>query len=283
VKNVVRPHDSTAEHENGNGKGNGTSSGKGVYSSSDRGNSADGEGSANPLSQSSISASTSSGGAFGHLMCRKRKTPKTDDSAVKVEAGTTGGDKEADIDGERKREREGEGQGQGELDQEQASKRVKLESSTEVSSTDLDGSTSKGIVGQGQAAGGKEEGLRSCLESAVPESTDIIVKNDFGSEVLKVSFTADMWDRLMVPPVESPDTVTDPSSPPDKYSQAERAAYGVKYNFSLKDKAEEAAVDAPEWLVPQVLSPPPQTLKQTHTHRPLHGAFSPPSISNVYS
>ena len=38
----------------------------------------------------------------------------------------------------------------------------------------------------------------------------------------------------------------------DKYSLTERSSYGLKYNFSLKDKANEAAVDAPEWLVPQV-------------------------------
>ena len=36
------------------------------------------------------------------------------------------------------------------------------------------------------------------------------------------------------------------------FTAEERSSYGLKYNFSLKDKANEAAVDAPEWLVPQV-------------------------------
>jgi hypothetical protein len=268
VKNVVRAPDPAAD----NGVGTGSRNGRGGDSSSnseDRGNGSDGEGSSNPVSRSSINTSTSSGGAFGHLKCRKRKTPSADES-LKGVAGTAdgglpgNGEKETEIDGVREKLEE--------HDVEQASKRVKLESSSAVSGTVLDG-TSKEILGQAvaAAAGGKEERLRSCLESAVPESTDIIVTNDFGSEVLKVSFTADMWDRLMVPPV-APDTDTDhdpdsdpsSSSPPDKYSREERAAYGVKYNYLLKDKAGEAAVDAPEWLVPQVS--PPHTHKHTFSH-----------------
>jgi hypothetical protein len=269
VKNVVRAPDPAAD----NGEGTGSRNGRGGDSSSsseDRGNSSDGEGSSNPVSRSSINTSTSSGGAFGHLKCRKRKTPSADDS-LKGDAGTAdgglpgNGEKENEIDGVREKIEE--------HDVEQASKRVKTESSSAVSGTVLDG-TSKEILGQAGAAGVKEERLRSCLESAVPESTDIIVTNDFGSEVLKVSFTADMWDRLMVPPV-TPDTDHDPDSDPsspspiNNYSREERAAYGVKYNYLLKDKAGEAAVDAPEWLVPQVSS-----LLHTHTRSLMVTLFS---------
>ena len=87
------------------------------------------------------------------------------------------------------------------------------------------------------------------LITETADSTNIIIKNDFGSEVLKVSFTDDMWSRLLVPPIITPDMLS-----AEGHADAERASYGVKYNFSLKDKAAEAAVDAPEWLVPQVSS-----------------------------
>ena len=90
------------------------------------------------------------------------------------------------------------------------------------------------------------------LISQTADSTNIIIKNDFGSEVLKVSFTEEMWSRLLVPPVLTPDMLS-LEGQTNTETDTERASYGVKYNFSLKDKATEAAVDAPEWLVPQVI------------------------------
>ena len=91
----------------------------------------------------------------------------------------------------------------------------------------------------------------SGLISQTADSTNIIIKNDFGSEVLKVSFTEEMWSRLLVPPALTPDMLS-LERHTNTDTDSERASYGVKYNFSLKDKATEAAVDAPEWLVPQV-------------------------------
>ena len=107
-------------------------------------------------------------------------------------------------------------------------------------------------------------------ESIVDEydSTDIIIKNELDNELLKISFTDEMWGRLLEPPgcsshidigsVASDDVDVNINASAigtdtiNEYSLKERSSYGLKYNFSLKDKANEAAVDAPEWLVPQV-------------------------------
>ena len=100
------------------------------------------------------------------------------------------------------------------------------------------------------------------------DSTDIIIKNELDSELLKISFTDEMWGRLLEPPgcpshIDTGSVASDAldininasaigTDTINKYSLKERSSYGLKYNFSLKDKANEAAVDAPEWLVPQV-------------------------------
>lgn len=105
------------------------------------------------------------------------------------------------------------------------------------------------------------------------DSTNIFVRNSFGSEVLKISFTTDMWDRLLV----HPESVSDDVHPlkPETYLEQEGASYGVKYNFSLKDKANEAAVDAPEWLVPQVSQRVMVTRESVKVESggPLHSSF----------
>jgi hypothetical protein len=87
-------------------------------------------------------------------------------------------------------------------------------------------------------------------------STDIVVRNVFNSELLRVSFTKDMWGRLLVPT----DTVCNGrlndirNDDNSRITLEEKQAYGVQYNYCLNDDfgANKAAVDAPEWLVPQV-------------------------------
>jgi hypothetical protein len=87
-------------------------------------------------------------------------------------------------------------------------------------------------------------------------STDIVVRNVFDSELLRVSFTKDMWGRLLVPTgaIESDSFSNDSNNDSSGISLEDRQAYGVQYNFCLNDEvgANKAAVDAPEWLVPQV-------------------------------
>ena len=83
-------------------------------------------------------------------------------------------------------------------------------------------------------------------------ATDIVIQNELGNELLKISFTDEMWSRLLEPPGHAPPKEDGRHAGQGTYSQAERSSYGVKYNFALKDNAKDAAVDAPEWLVPQV-------------------------------
>jgi hypothetical protein len=78
----------------------------------------------------------------------------------------------------------------------------------------------------------------------------------FESELLRVSFTKDMWGRLLVPTgaIESDALSNNSNNDSSGVTLEERQAYGVQYNFCLNDEvgANKAAVDAPEWLVPQV-------------------------------
>jgi hypothetical protein len=81
-------------------------------------------------------------------------------------------------------------------------------------------------------------------------------RNDVNSEVLQLKFEDDMWHRLLR---LRGDTVT-PTSPAGQASASagvsadadkdDESAYGIKYTFTLHDSEEDAAVDAPEWVVP---------------------------------
>jgi hypothetical protein len=109
-----------------------------------------------------------------------------------------------------------------------------------------------------------------------------VVKNELGNEVLRISFSEPMWQRLLFSSSSSPVTVTataaassssssssyrtgnttsdtgnvtgtgtGASSEEEEEEEEERSAYGVQYDFALRDDAAAAAVNAPEWLVPQ--------------------------------
>ena len=181
-----------------------------------------------------------SGSDFGALVCRKRKAP-----IVPV----VGSDKPSESGAQHTQGEDGGGEdGRGD---EALLKRARASlDSPSIDSSALQSDAT--AVKQHTDTAHQEVAVKSSsLISETADCTNIIIKNDFGSEVLKVSFTDDMWSRLLVPPA-----VTTSMLSAEGYTDAERASYGVKYNFSLKDKATEAAVDAPEWLVPQVSTPP---------------------------
>ena len=225
-------HDSTSDSSSG------VVSGNGFISS----NTSDND---NTESTPHTAPNSSGSAAMGKLVCRKRKPMDSEGSAQ----GQTSSheDQALTVDG---RVVEGHAVGDG---QPVKKARVAAESSDKGSppyssyATNLNDSASSSVSAASSAS--VPVSTLSSSENS-DESTNIIVRNSFGSEVLKISFTNEMWDRLLVHLEIVSDDV--PPSKSEAYSEQEVASYGVKYNFALKDKSNEAAVDAPEWLVPQV-------------------------------
>ena len=211
-------------------------------------------------SNSNSNSSTATGSNFGQLVCRKRKSPlipvaETEIENTSQQNGTT-------------EHTHSHSRGTGDSndnDDDPILKKAKTFSSLDSALQDC--STLPSQSGDAALAlkqhsdtntdaDHRQEDRHGAVESSglisqTADSTNIIIKNDFGSEVLKVSFTEEMWSRLLVPPALTPDMLS-LEGHTNTNTDSERASYGVKYNFSLKDKATEAAVDAPEWLVPQV-------------------------------
>jgi hypothetical protein len=72
--------------------------------------------------------------------------------------------------------------------------------------------------------------------------------NDVGSEVLQLKFAEDMWPRLLrLSGDRASHAVADVA---DCAENLDESAFGIKYTFTLHDSEEDAAVDAPEWVVP---------------------------------
>eukprot|EP01038_Epipyxis_sp_PR26KG_P004115 gene4115-5866_t len=71
------------------------------------------------------------------------------------------------------------------------------------------------------------------------QGLDLVIKNDLGHKLLKISFENEMWQRLVHIPNAT--NVNDGLS---------EDLFGIQYNFSLLDNESELAVDAPEWIVP---------------------------------
>ena len=195
----------------------------------------------------------------------------------KLSNGTENGSGEDEMngkagDGERGRDSDGDSS-------DRPLKRIKVEgasndsvsSSSGNGSLNYNGGSSDGVRGSSSNSGIGNIASNIALDN---DSTNLIIKNEFGNELVKISFKEDMWNRLLVP--LSADEIIDENiknssnnigngdhnsncsnglkdlNKIDLFHEREKSSYGVKYNFSLKDKAEEAAVDAPEWLVPQV-------------------------------
>jgi ubiquinone/menaquinone biosynthesis C-methylase UbiE len=78
----------------------------------------------------------------------------------------------------------------------------------------------------------------------VHDKRQLTVKNDLGNDVLRVSFTSENWSRLLQSPLAM-------ALAADDLGSAERSSFGVQYDFALQDDVSAAAVNAPEWLVPQ--------------------------------
>jgi hypothetical protein len=104
------------------------------------------------------------------------------------------------------------------------------------------------------------------------EAVHFSVKDDFGSELLRITLQEDMFQRLLVGHAQrranrdkagsggggsssgsgsGVDVEADVSEAADGGPSSDADAFGLKYTFDLRDKAGEAAVNAPEWLVPQ--------------------------------
>lgn len=234
VQNVVAPHSATSTVTSSD------------VSAADEDAKVEAAGSADAASHNSNSVS---GSDFGALVCRKRKAP-----IVPV----VGPDKTSESGAQQTQD--GGGGGEDSRSDEALLKRARASlDSPSIDSSALQSDAT--AVKQHTDTAHQEAAVKaSSLISETADSTNIIIKNDFGSEVLKVSFTDEMWSRLLVPP-----GVTTNMLSAEGYTDAERASYGVKYNFSLKDKATEAAVDAPEWLVPQVSTPPYSILLRMNT------------------
>ena len=79
----------------------------------------------------------------------------------------------------------------------------------------------------------------------------LMVKNGLGNKLLTISFAREHWDRMLggVGEVGSRHATTEHVAAPQ---DDDDHAYGVQYEFSLFDSADasQAAVNAPEWLVP---------------------------------
>lgn len=69
--------------------------------------------------------------------------------------------------------------------------------------------------------------------------------NDVGSEILRMKFSAHMWPRLL-----RLDTNSNESTSSAGQGSVDESAYGIQYTFTLHDSDADAAVDAPEWVVP---------------------------------
>lgn len=83
-------------------------------------------------------------------------------------------------------------------------------------------------------------------------------KNDVGSTILRVKFAHDMWTRLLVQKSKEEENESSGSNS-DRLSKED---FGIRYTFTLQDSTTDAAVDAPEWVVP--LGPPLKALAAAH-------------------
>lgn len=78
-------------------------------------------------------------------------------------------------------------------------------------------------------------------------------RNEFDDVVLKIRFAAGDWSKLLPGQKQHSrdDSAGIDESSLDDGSIDPDAGYGIEYYFSLFDKPDSAAVNAPEWLVPQ--------------------------------
>lgn len=82
--------------------------------------------------------------------------------------------------------------------------------------------------------------------------------NDVNSTILRMKFAQEMWPRLLRLNNKSNDGANhtsdhnsgSASARATDVSSAEDSAYGIQYTFTLQDNDTDAAVDAPEWVVP---------------------------------
>jgi SAM-dependent methyltransferase len=93
-----------------------------------------------------------------------------------------------------------------------------------------------------------------CQHSAPGQQKVLTYRNDVHSEVLQLKFEDDMWPRLLQLRGSAASHCTSSSTSTaagtTTASADEESAYGIKYTFTLHDSEEDAAVDAPEWVVP---------------------------------
>ena len=101
------------------------------------------------------------------------------------------------------------------------------------------------------------------------EKVVLVVKNQLDSELLRISLDQNTLEQLLPLPslssssssssssstlplsssVPIPSTSSTPPSTSFPSSSSSSSSYGMKYTFELRDKPDEAAVNAPEWLV----------------------------------
>ena len=82
--------------------------------------------------------------------------------------------------------------------------------------------------------------------------------NDVGGEVLHIKFDEEHVARLLrrnantsgVAPTRISDPYESEDEAPPPPEEDEESPYGIQYTFTLHDSLEDAAVDAPEWVVP---------------------------------
>lgn len=96
--------------------------------------------------------------------------------------------------------------------------------------------------------------------SEIDKNRTLVFRNNFDDVLLEISFSADNWNKALVPP-NTLDTLTasNKKNPDDSW------AYGIEYTFALKDSDNASAVNAPEWLVP--FDKPLQRLAERHNMR----------------
>ena len=74
--------------------------------------------------------------------------------------------------------------------------------------------------------------------------------NDVGVSVLRIKFAKDMWTRLLQRNKFIANVDGGENSDKTKETDKAGSPYGIQYSFTLRDSEEDAAVDAPEWVVP---------------------------------
>lgn len=99
-------------------------------------------------------------------------------------------------------------------------------------------------------AAAREQGKQGKQSTAAASQRVVTYHNDVGSEVLQLKFAEDMWTRLLRLPLNDPNNSTSSGDAAVKEGALDESAFGIKYTFTLHDSEEDAAVDAPEWVVP---------------------------------